>query len=152
VNVAPIDLVIDRLLARRPSVVLFDIGGTLVVEATPGTPTSALHAEPLPGILALLEALAPAVSLGAVTNTAVMGEHDVRALLEPCGIAWRLDHIVTSSDVGVAKPDPTPLLVACERFAVEPTQAVYVGNDPVDQAAAAAAGMIYFDVVELLAA
>jgi cob(I)alamin adenosyltransferase len=151
VTLAPTDRVIDRLLAGSPRVVLFDIGGTLVAEATPGTPTSALHAEPVPGILALLEALAAVVAIGAVTNTAVMSEHDVRALLEPCGIAGRLDHIVTSSDVGVAKPDPTPLLVACERFAVEPAQAVYVGNDPVDVDGAAAAGIPYFDVDELLA-
>lgn len=144
------DATVDALLADGATLVLFDIGGTLVVEASPGTPTSALHAQPLPGMMALLDALAPRVSIGAVTNTAVMSEADVRGLLEPCGMAQRLEHIVTSSDVGVAKPDPTPLLVACQRFATAPSNAIYVGNDPVDELAAAAAAMAYIDVRDLI--
>jgi FMN phosphatase YigB (HAD superfamily) len=137
------------VLASDPALVLFDIGGTLVVEAAPGTPTSQLHARPVVGALDLLSKLAPRVRLGAVTNTAVMSEGDVRALLEPCGIAGLLEHIVTSSDVGVAKPDPTPLLVACTRFAIPPSKTVYVGNDPVDRQAAAAASLTYVDVTDL---
>ena len=137
------------ILASQPELVLFDIGGTLVVEAVPGTPTSQLHAEPLPGVPELLAALASMVRIGAVTNTAVMSETDVRALLEPCGIATHLEHIVTSSDVGIAKPDPKPLLVACERFGIDPSAAVYVGNHPVDRDAAEAAGMPYLDVLDL---
>jgi FMN phosphatase YigB (HAD superfamily) len=147
VNVAD---AVTRLLASGAELVLFDIGGTLVVEAVPGTPTSALHANPLPGVLTLLDALAPLVRIGAVTNTAVMSEQDVRQLLEPCGIAARLEHIVTSSDVGLAKPDPAPLIVACSRFGVAAADAVYVGNDPVDGQAAVAAGMTYVDIQELL--
>jgi len=139
----------DIILAKEPRLVLFDIGGTLVVEAVQGTPTSQLRAEPLPGALMLLDSLARRVRIGAVTNTAVMSEDDVRGLLEGCGIAAFLEHIVTSSDVGVAKPDPRPLAVACERFSLGADEAVFVGNHAVDRAAAHAAGMAYFDVTEL---
>lgn len=129
---------------------LFDIGGTLVEEAAPGTPTSQLEARPLPGGLELLVSLAGRTRVGAVTNTAVMGAAEVRRRLEPCGLAAFLEHIVTSAEVGADKPDPAPLCAACALFAVEPGQAVYVGNVDSDREAAEACGMAYVDVAALL--
>src|SRR5881227_166410 len=63
--------------------VLFDIGGTLVVESPPATPLSQLHAEVLPGVVQTLNELAEHHRIAAVTNTASMREADVRRLLEP---------------------------------------------------------------------
>lgn len=130
-------------------VVLFDIGGTLVEEAAPGTATSELVARPRHGALALLRCLAAQVRVGAVTNTAVMGAEEVRRLLVPCGLAAHLEHIVTSAEVGAHKPDPAPLLAACELFGVDPGGAAYVGNVDTDRQAAQACGMAYVDVAEL---
>jgi len=120
--------------------VLFDVGGTLVEAAAPGTPVDALVAQPLPGVVEELRALAQHHRLGAVTDTAVMHEPDVRALLATIGLDELLEVVVTSQDVGAAKPDPRGLLEACRRLAVEPTRVVFVGDRTVDRDAAARAG------------
>ena len=128
--------------------VLFDIGGTLVDEADPHTPVSRLAAVARPGVPDDLAALvARGLRVGAVTNTAVMSELDIRALLAPVGLDELLEVVVTSAEVGVAKPDPGPILVALERMGlVDPTRVLYVGDRPTDGEAAAAAGLPYVDV------
>ncbi len=73
--------------------VLVDLGGTVVVEAPAGTPVSDLRVELRPGVLDDLQAIAADVHLGAVTNTTVMVEAEVRALLAesastPCSRCW----------------------------------------------------------------
>lgn len=127
--------------------VLLDIGGTLVDEAPPTTPTDELVVTLLPDVMADLHVLRRHVRLGAVTNTAVMTEADVRALLTPCGLSDLLEVVVTSVDVGVAKPDPRPVRGALDAMALAvPERVLYVGNAPTDRAAAVAAGVHYADV------
>ena len=127
--------------------VLLDIGGTLVDEAPPATATSELVVTLLPDVMADLGLLQRHVRLGAVTNTAVMTEADVRALLAPCGLSDLLEVVVTSVDVGVAKPDPRPVRQALQAMGLgEPGRVLYVGNAPTDEAAATAAGVHYADV------
>ncbi len=127
--------------------VLFDIGGTLVVAAPPGTPTSELRVHLRPRAVEDLTALAQRFRIGAVTNTAVMREADVRALLVPSGVDALLEVLVTSVDVGVAKPDPRPITVAVERLGLsDPARVLYVGNEPTDEAAATTAGVRYRSV------
>src|SRR6266566_3157639 len=121
--------------------VLFDIGGTLVVESPPTTPLSQLHAEVLPGVVQTLNELAEHHRIAAVTNTASMREADVRRLLEPVGLNALLEMVVTSVDVGAAKPDPAPLNEALRRLGVAAEKSVYVGDALGDQIAAASAGM-----------
>ena len=124
--------------------VILDIGGTLVVEAAPGTPTADLRVALLPGVLDDLRALAATVRLAAATNTAVMGEADVRALLAPSGLDALLDVLVTSSDVGAAKPDPLVLTTVLDRLGgIAPSRALFIGDQPTDAAAADAIGMPY---------
>ncbi len=72
-------------LAAAYDVVLLDIGDTLVAEAAAGTPTAHLVAQPLPGVLDTMSALRGRVRLGAVTNTSVMREVEVRSILESVG-------------------------------------------------------------------
>jgi phosphoglycolate phosphatase-like HAD superfamily hydrolase len=128
-------------------VVLLDIGGTLVVEAPPGTATAELEVVLRPHVLDDLRALAVDHRLGAVTNTAVMREADIRALLAPSGVDALLEVVVTSVDVGAWKPDPRPIVEALRRLGVEPSARVlYVGDQPTDEAAALAAGVRYADV------
>lgn len=121
--------------------ILFDIGGTLVRAAAPGTPVSALAAEPLDGVLATLPALAGSFRLGAVTDTSVMTERDVRGALSGTGLDELLEVIVTSRDVGATKPDRRGIDAALARLAAEPSATLFVGDADVDEGAARAAGV-----------
>ena len=124
--------------------VLFDLGDTLVRAAAPGTAVADLEVEVLdPTVLPTLRALARTCRLGAVTDTAVMSEADVRAALAGSGIGELLEVVVTSSDVGAAKPDPRGLLQACERLGVAPPDVLFVGDAEVDAGAARAAGTAF---------
>jgi phosphoglycolate phosphatase-like HAD superfamily hydrolase len=131
---------------ERLEAIVFDIGGTLVVEAAPGTPTDDLVPILRPGVAGDLDVLSHSYRLGAATNTAVMREPEVRAMLGRAAIDNYFQAIVTSSDVGASKPDPRVLLVACEQLAVDPRRALYVGDRSIDQQAASAAGMFFVDV------
>jgi pyrophosphatase PpaX len=50
--------------------------------------------------------------------------------------------IITQEDTERHKPYPDPLLVACERLALPPTEAVYVGDAHTDVEAGKAAGVL----------
>ncbi|HEX4868879.1 MAG TPA: nicotinate-nucleotide--dimethylbenzimidazole phosphoribosyltransferase [Acidimicrobiales bacterium] len=123
--------------------ILFDIGDTLVKAAAPGTPVSALVGEPLPDVVPTLQALARHHRLGAVTDTAVMTEADVREALGGTGISELLEVVVTSHDIGVAKPDPAGLRLALTALGVDLGDALFVGDADVDEAAAHAAGVAF---------
>ncbi len=122
--------------------VLLDVGGTLVDEAPTGTAVRDLIATARPGVADALQTLSGRVRLAAVTNTAVMGEADVRALLDTAGLDL-FDAVITSADVGVAKPDPAPLHAALRRLDVTPDRALYIGDRDDDRAAAQAAGVTF---------
>lgn len=127
--------------------VVLDIGGTLVAEAPPGTPTAELELRCLPHVVDDLRVLARLVRLAAATNTAAMSEAGVRRLLAPSGLDDLLELVVTSADVGAAKPDPTVLLLALERLGgIPPGRALFIGDQPTDAEAAAAAGMPFASV------
>ncbi|MGZ4705343.1 MAG: HAD-IA family hydrolase, partial [Acidimicrobiales bacterium] len=127
--------------------VLVDLGGTVVVEAPPGTPVTDLQVELRPGVLDDLRAIAADVRLGAVTNTTVMVEAEVRALLVDAGVDELLEVLVTSVDAGTAKPHPAPLELALRRLGLDdPSRVLYVGDQPTDAEAAEAAGMPYADI------
>lgn len=123
---------------------ILDIGGTLIAEAPPATPTADLEVALLPGVLEDVRALAKSLRIGAATNTAVMTEQDVRGLLAPAGLDELFEVLVTSADVGAAKPDPLVLMTVLERLGgIAPRRALFIGDQPTDEAAAAAIGMPY---------
>jgi nicotinate-nucleotide--dimethylbenzimidazole phosphoribosyltransferase len=126
--------------------VLFDIGGTLVSEAPPLTPVDALVARPLPGVVEVLHELARDHRLGAVTDTAVMDEIAVRKLLAPVGIDALMEVVVTSHDIGAAKPAPDGILAALHRLGVSASRCLFVGDRAVDRDAARAAGVRFVAV------
>jgi putative hydrolase of the HAD superfamily len=65
-----------------------------------------------------------------------------RSRLAASGLAPLFDAVVTSQSCGYAKPDPRILHVALDGIGVPPRHAVYVGDDPAtDGAAARAAGV-----------
>lgn len=73
----------------------------------------------------------------------VFSDHPVEAKLRAMGVRGRFDQAISAMDpdVNAMKPHPKGLLVACERWGVEPADVVYVGDRAdVDVAAAQAAG------------
>ena len=93
----------------------------------------------LPGCRPALQALGRRFRLGVVTNGI---DRVQRSRLAASGLVPFFETIVTSQGCGYAKPDPRILHVALDALAVGPRHAVYVGDDPmVDAAAARAAGV-----------
>ncbi len=62
-------------------------------------------------------------------------------LLDALGLSGRLRCAVSGDTLPQRKPDPAPLLYGCERCAVQPHRAVYVGDAARDIEAVRAAGM-----------
>jgi len=93
----------------------------------------------LPGCRPVLRTLGKRYRLGVVTN----GIDSVqRSRLAASGLTPLFETVVTSQGCGYAKPDPRILYVALDALGVSPRHAVYVGDDPaVDGAAARAAGV-----------
>ena len=77
--------------------------------------------------------------LGALSNS----DRRLAPLLAATGLAAHLAAIVTSVELGVAKPDPAAFHGALARLGVPPSAAAYVGDVPdVDGAGAARAGLL----------
>ncbi|HLT25707.1 MAG TPA: phosphoglycolate phosphatase [Zeimonas sp.] len=97
------------------------------------------RARPYPGVLEGLEALrAKGLALACVTNKP---QRFADALLARTGLA-RFFAVTVGADRHLArKPDPAPLLHACDRLGVEAAHAVAIGDSSNDVQAAHAAGM-----------
>jgi len=95
-----------------------------------------LHDDALPCLDALHAA---GIRIGMITN----GDRDFQqAKLDAMGLDHRLEHLVTSGEFGIAKPDPRIFLHACEVFGVAPHEAVYIGDRlQTDAIGAASAGL-----------
>jgi len=93
----------------------------------------------LPGCRPALRRLRRSYRLGVVTNGI---DRVQRSRLAVSGLVPFFDAVVTSQGCGYAKPDPRILHVALDSMGVAPRHALYVGDDPAtDGAAAAAAGV-----------
>ena len=90
-----------------------------------------------------LDALGALVSL---TRVAVLsnGDHDQQVeKLRRTGLVSLVGAVITSSDLGVSKPDPRAFLRAAERLGVAPGQALYCGDRlDIDAVAASDAGLV----------
>jgi len=97
------------------------------------------HTRPFDGVDDLLASLeAHGIAWGVVTNKPGFLTDD---LLVRIGWAPRAAAIVSGDTLPVKKPDPAPVLLACERAGLEPSRCVFVGDDRRDVLAGAAAGM-----------
>jgi phosphoglycolate phosphatase len=91
-----------------------------------------------PGTLEGLRELARrGLKLGVVTNAL---QHLAETVLARFGIAPYLDLVIGGDRVTRHKPHPEPLWRACDHFAIDPQQALMVGDSVNDVAAARAAG------------
>ncbi|MCW8807355.1 MAG: phosphoglycolate phosphatase [Rhodanobacter sp.] len=94
---------------------------------------------PFDGIDALLEAIeAQGLRWGIVTNKAGFLTDD---LLQRIGWNNRAHAVVSGDTLAVKKPDPAPVLLACERAEVDPARCLFVGDDRRDVQAGNAAGL-----------
>lgn len=93
---------------------------------------------PFPGVVGGLDRLRDAgLRLACITNKA---ERFTAALLHAQGMAPLFDLVLSGDSLPKKKPDPLPLLHACEHFGVSPAEFLFVGDSPNDVAAAKAAG------------
>lgn len=76
--------------------------------------------------------------LGIATNGSGRASKE---LMDGLGMGGLFDVFVGADDVADAKPAPDMILLACERTGVEPSETVYVGNEPEDMMAARAASV-----------
>jgi nicotinate-nucleotide--dimethylbenzimidazole phosphoribosyltransferase len=126
-------------IERRFDAILFDLGNTLVAQADPGTPVESLQAKFLPGVESMLSALRGRVPLGIVSNTTVITAAQIREKLGSTALAF--DVIIATSELGVHKPHPEPVLAALRGLQVDPQRTLFVGDTSTDMLAAAAANV-----------
>lgn len=83
-----------------------------------------LHADALP-CLDALTAGTPGIRFGLITN----GDLGFQSRkVQAVGLEGRMEHLIASGEVGVAKPDAAIFRHACAVFGVVPSDAVYVGD------------------------
>lgn len=79
----------------------------------------------VPGVLDLIKALKPSVSIGVVTN----GLHDIQLQkLRVCQAETLADYIVISGDLGVRKPEKVIFEYALSQSGAKPEEAVLIGD------------------------
>jgi len=79
----------------------------------------------VPGAIELVRALKSHAPIAIVTNNTVVEQTEKLATF---GLAPYVDHLVTSEEVGVAKPDAAIFRHALERLGVLPEEAVMIGD------------------------
>lgn len=91
-----------------------------------------------PGELQALEAFAQAGMPMAVVTSKLhaLAQHGIELL----GISPYMEFLIGADDCERAKPDPAPVLMACERLGLAPCECAYIGDSPFDMRAAVAAG------------
>jgi phosphoglycolate phosphatase len=103
-----------------------------------------MHAALYPGVIEGLDAMREmGLMLACVTNKP---QSFSDALLERTGLATYFHLVLGGDALPRKKPDPMPLLHACERLGVSVSEAVMIGDSVNDALAARAAGMPVFIV------
>jgi 2-haloalkanoic acid dehalogenase type II len=123
-------------LRRRCAAVLSERLGQAV---SAETLMEAIRFHPFPDAAPALESLrSRTISLYCVSNWDVsLGE-----VLERCGLAGKLDGVITSAAAGARKPDPAIFARALAQAGCAPAEALHVGDTPAeDLAGARAAGI-----------
>jgi len=87
------------------------------------------HVEAMPGAELAVRALSSLAVQCVATNAADSDGNAVAAALERVCLRDRLTHFVTSSEIGVAKPDPEFFAKVARRVGLLPAALLAVGND-----------------------
>lgn len=97
------------------------------------------HTRPFDGIAVVLEALeAQGLPWGIVTNKPAFLTEE---LIKRMDWDLRASAVVCGDTLPVKKPDPAPVLLACEHAGIDPARSVFVGDDQRDVQAGRAAGL-----------
>ncbi len=97
------------------------------------------HTDFFAGIEAVLSAIdASQTPWGIVTNKLTQATQSISAHL---GLDQRVAAIVCGDTLPVAKPDPSPILLACDKMGVKADNCVYIGDAATDIEAGKAANM-----------
>ncbi|MEE8387791.1 MAG: phosphoglycolate phosphatase [Acidiferrobacterales bacterium] len=124
-------------LEGEPDAALFEKGYPIFLDAYAKCVSRDSH--PYEGVVEGLDALKQAgFSLACVTNKA---EAFTMPLLEDLGLDKYFELVLSGDVLPKKKPDPLPLLHACEFFGISPDHGVLVGDSINDVQAARAAGM-----------
>ena len=95
------------------------------------------HMKMEPDLKDLLEWLKPRYKTAIATNRT----YNMGWVLEAFDLNTYFDLVVCAGDVAHPKPEPDILVKVLEHFRIEPHQAIYVGDSPVDELAARAASV-----------
>ncbi|NJC70545.1 HAD-IA family hydrolase [Planosporangium thailandense] len=102
---------------------------------------SAQSWEAFPDTLVTLRALRDrGLRVGVVSDTGF----DLRPAMDLLGLSPLLDTVVMSFQCGVCKPDTKPFRIACDDLQVRPERSLMVGDNPLTDSGAVAAGMYVF--------
>jgi phosphoglycolate phosphatase len=124
-------------LDGEPDPALYEKGYPIFLEAYAGCVSN--ESRPYPGVVEGLEALKRAgFSLACITNKA---EAFTLPLLKDLDLSKYFGLVLSGDALPKKKPDPLPLLHACEHFGISPDHGVLVGDSINDTQAARAAGM-----------
>jgi len=96
-----------------------------------------LEMEMEPHLMPLLKKLRPRFKTAIATNRT----DSMPKVIEAFNLKNHFDIVVCASDVEHPKPQPDVLLKIIEHFAIDPKQALYVGDSALDEAAAKAAAV-----------
>jgi HAD superfamily hydrolase (TIGR01509 family) len=88
----------------------------------------------------LRELRARGVPVGVVSDTGF----DLRPAMDRLGLSRWVDTVVMSFEHGACKPAPTTFLTAAAQLGVEPADILMVGDNPLTDSGAVAAGMCVF--------
>ena len=131
------------LVKARFDAVLFDLGNTMIKQENPGVPYESLAVELLPGVEQLLKELHGQVKIGIVSNTQTITASDIKKKLATVGIDHYFEVIIATGELGIHKPDPTPITAANKSLDVKPERTIYIGDIETDLQAAHAAGVAF---------
>ena len=97
--------------------------------------------EAFPDTLPTLKALRDrGLRVGVVSDTGF----DLRPAMDLLGLSPFVNTVVMSFEYGVCKPAATVFLTACDQLRVEPERTLMVGDNPLTDSGAVAAGMYVF--------
>ena len=97
--------------------------------------------EAFPDTLPTLKAVRErGLRVGVVSDTGF----DLRPAMDQLGLSPLLDTVVMSFEHGVCKPAAAVFLTACDQLGVHPEQTLMVGDNPLTDSGAVAAGMYVF--------
>ena len=137
-------LTVDEARIRRFSQLAAEAGGAVTRDQATALASDYRRAycaawQPVPGALALLDAIHPRAPIGVVSNN-VVGEQIEKIRI--CGLERYLDTVVISEEAGVTKPDPRIFEIALARIGCDASEAVMIGDAwAIDIAGARAAGL-----------